>query len=289
MESHAQSRKTENWHPIARRKLDPHWIGYRIILSMLLEFRCIPTASIYSQVIASLSSFEWGFYYASQLTQDTRHCLPYDAQLLKSVVIPGRPWVTCTVVERARDRMISLGIYARHVSQRKVWLEITPEHRHSAGNNTTGFGDYSQEPQQMEMTMPVVLKSPRQTRDSRLRVEKEENRYPDSAREKNNGPYMDSVNQDLSIVDEETDRRNRFAAGKETMPDDPLWLSLIKAVNPSEMMKNGLLWKKRILEERDAMTTALSDWWAMKPENRAKYNAAAYITTAFENEKRKFG
>lgn len=81
----------------------------------------------------------------------------------------------------------------------------------------------------------------------------------------------------------------RFARDANAVPHDPLWESLCRTLGLIEMKQNGALWITRYKLCRDALAVALSDFQGMKPENRAKYNAAAYVTTAFESEKRRCG
>ncbi len=79
----------------------------------------------------------------------------------------------------------------------------------------------------------------------------------------------------------------RFARDANAVPHDLLWETLCRTLGLLEMKQNGALWLTRYKLCRDALATAVSDFNAMTEANRAKWNAAAYITTAFENEKRR--
>lgn len=81
----------------------------------------------------------------------------------------------------------------------------------------------------------------------------------------------------------------RFARWKEAFPQDPVWAQLCAELGRAEMLQNGASWAKRWRLCRDALNTALSDWLRLTPESKRAYpNSATYLTTAFENEKRKF-
>jgi hypothetical protein len=118
---------------------------------------------------------------------------------------------------------------------------------------------------------------------------KEKNPNTESARACLREPSRNGAAKDSGLRSESSGDGSRFARTQDAVPDDPLWLKLCKTLGNVEMTQNGALWLKRFTLCRDALATAVSDYLAMPAERRAVYPAAAYLTTAFENEKRKFG
>ncbi len=328
-------------------------------------FRCVPVSLKYSPVLARLSSFELSFFLMSHLAQDDRHCLPYDAAILRSEVFPGRPFVALSEIANARARLVALGVYTHKRGAKKEWLEIAEEYRHVAGQNETSFGEYDapaedseeQAPmsagEQKELMLGVVGVVPaRKSRKSRksaatpapqidhaarldtvetggnvedtaaevaaavnklqlihkenalgskingLRVEEKKEKDTESAREASAAPAaLSPLNQDLHLqaVRPPTAAGSapaiaanvveaKFRRGADDC-DDSLWRELCAALGRVEMTRCGALWLSRFKLCRDALSAALSDWKALRPETRKHWTAARYLTTAFQTEK----
>lgn len=233
----------------------------------MLGYKQVPLSLLFSQVMAGLTSFERDVVFSAQLGQDERHCLPFDAATLRSVVFPTRPFVGLRQIADARDKLLALGVFLKKTSPRKEWLEIQAPYRHSKGNNETSFGDETPEPEQAELCLPMIVDPPKR---NRLRTDSKQNKTTDSG-----APMLlppaDSGNQELELDDDET-------------PNDPLWLDLCRAAGLVEMTQWRKLWLKRYRTCRDALAVAVRDYQSLQDPAKKSY-AAKYITTAFENEK----
>ena len=120
-------------------------------------FNCVPVSLIYSEIMAGLTSFERDVVYSAQLAQDERHCLPYDAATLRSVIFPSRGFVAPKEIAAAREKLLARGVFVRKNTARKEWLEIAADFRHEKGRDETSFGDHEAEPAQISMTMEQSL------------------------------------------------------------------------------------------------------------------------------------
>jgi len=232
--------------------------------------------------MANLTSFERDLVFSALIGQDDRHCLPFDAAMLRSEIFPARPFIAIREIATARDKLVALGVFIRKAGQRKEWLEIHPEYRHSEGQNETNFGEEPEQHEQTELRLLTDASRPRGKRGAAKfnpsRTESEQSRADESGR-RESAPIRERA----LGGDSESARPGRFASDEEAI-NHPAWPDVCLALGGREILDNGKMWEKRFRENPRAMIAAMQSWKTLSPEERAKSNVGRYMTSAFTEE-----
>lgn len=212
---------------------------------------------------------------------------PQQPLLLRSTLYPLDPGIRIADISRWLHECKQAGMILLSDSQRGWYVEIHEAWRYRRDDyseHQPKYGPRLAKPAEqtqlslgpVEVAQPAARKSrkpPIQVNRSRVEDEVEIESLPAPATQK------------TRLLSQGNDSE-RFARDSDWMNDD-VWIDLVNALGPIEMTRNGAMWEKRLNTCRAALANALGDWRSKTPDQRAGCNAAAWITTAFETEKRR--
>lgn len=242
------------------------------------DFKCIPTSLAINPVFGSLTSFQRDVFYSSYLAKDDRHCLPFDALVLKGIIFTTKPSVNVGDVAKARDILLEHGAFVRKSSPRKEWLEIPPAWRHEQGKHF-GYGDEPEPPTQP--TLPFAAAELPADAGRKARV-KTINGVRDDSKQKKSNESPAPVGAPIRAMSREEDSPTRFARWIEDVPGDDLWQTLCETLGSSEMQRSGANWLMKLETARRPLALALEDYRVKTPASRADVsNRGAYLNERF--------
>lgn len=243
----------------------------------MLAYRCVPVSLIHDATFSKLTSFERDVVWCAQLGQDSRHGLPYDPAMLRSVLMPGRPFVALKEIANARDRLVALGVFLHRRGAKKEWLEVAPDYRHVAGTSETVYGETP--PKQEELPLDNGDKQP--PARTRSAVKGDKNKTDNDSRAK----AQESGSRDAGAVGDFGKSESDFLKASPLTPENctrTFWKAL--ASNPEEHQKRGALWLGRWKHDPQTLYACASDFLAMPVTEQKKSNFAAMATKAFKDK-----
>ncbi|NBX58324.1 MAG: hypothetical protein EBT64_07610 [Gammaproteobacteria bacterium] len=240
----------------------------------MLAYRCVPVSLLHDATFSKLTSFERDVVWCSQLGQDSRHGLPYDPAMLRSVLMPGRPFVALKEIANARDRLVALGVFLHRRGAKKEWLELAPDYRHVAGTSETVYGETP--PKQEELAFPQADKPAVPRTRSAVRIDK--NRTNNDSRAK----APESGSRDAGAVGDFGRSESDFLKASPLTPENctrTFWRAL--SSNPEECQQRGALWVARWKKDAQRLYACASDFLAMPADKQKTSNFAAMATKCF--------
>lgn len=246
------------------------------------DFRCVPCALIYNPELGKLSSFVRDVFWCSQIAKDDRHCLPFDAEVLTSILFPNRRQTVVADVAMARAKLIAIGAFVRKTSALKEWIEIGPAFRHEQGTHFS-YGDHEPPMEQGQLTLlGSVTEPPRRPPGTGVGGRHRKPPVPAQRREKR----VEETKQDESVTRALCARRDSsatsdYARDAEDHPECAVWVDLCLAMGSEEMTQNGQNWEGRWLIDRSMLGMIVRQWDEKTAADKAAGggNAGAFVTS----------
>ncbi len=254
--------------------------------------KVIPEFWLYDPTITALRRDARLFLFNLALATDTHWRFgvgpcPQEPRLLRSTLYPLDTDIRIAEISRWLQDCKQAGILLLSDSPRGWYVEIREEWRYRRedyAEHQPKYGPRHAKPaEQSQLPLgPMEVAQPAARKSRKPKIQMNESRVGEEVDTESSGaPHP----QEIRLLSQGKDS-DRFARDVDDVRDD-VWIALVKAVGLVEMTKNGAMWEKRLKLSRGALANAVGDWLAKTPDQRGGINPAAWITTAFETEKRR--